>query len=210
MQKVVPAILTKDPSELQRQLRVLKDQIHWVHIDIMDGKFVPATSISISELGEAYQFFNLEIHLMVENPERYFEDCKAIGAKRVIFHMESTVDMEKVLEEGGKYEFKKSIALNPKTPVDALLPFFEKIDSIVLMSIVPGAQGQEFISRVFEKIHEAKTIHPDIILSIDGGVGEENIQDLFKAGCDYVAVGSGIWKTEDPVASLRELQEMVS
>jgi len=210
MQKVIPAILTYDPAELKRQLGVVKEHTKWVHIDIMDGKFVPATSISIAELGEAYQFFNLEIHLMVKDPERYFEDCKAVGAKCVIFHRESTADMKKVLEEGIQYEFKKSIALNPETPVDTLLPFFEKIDSIVLMSIVPGAQGQEFISQVFGKIHEAKTIHPDIALLVDGGVGEVNIQDLFEAGCDRVAVGSGIWKTEDPIAALKKLEEMVS
>ena len=99
MQKVIPAILTADSVELRDGLRVLREQTKWVHIDIMDGKFVPNTSINLFELGEANLFFNLEMHLMVENPEKYFEDCKEIGAKRVIFHAEATEDIARVLEK---------------------------------------------------------------------------------------------------------------
>ena len=92
MQKVIPAILTKDPAELQRQLDTLRNQTRWVQIDVMDGKFVPAVSVNISELGETSQFFNVSIHLMVQNPENYLEDCNAVGAKRVYFHLTGTKD----------------------------------------------------------------------------------------------------------------------
>ena len=117
MQKVVPAILTADPVELSEGLKVLKSQTNWVHIDIMDGKFVPNTSINLFELGEASQFFNLEIHLMVENPEKYFEDCKEIGAKRVLFHLESTENSTAILQKMSGHGFQKGIAINPETPV---------------------------------------------------------------------------------------------
>lgn len=210
MQKVVPAVLTKDPSLLKDQLEALRNHTKWVHIDIMDGRFVPATSISISALGEAYQFFNLEIHLMVKDPERYFEDCKAVGAKRVYFHLEATDHPEKVMEAMSQHPFQKGMALNPNTPNEQATRHLQNIDALLLMSIVPGAQGNEFIPSVLEKIPAMKSAKPDIFLGMDGSMRKDNIQEVFARGVDYVAVGSGIWKTEDPVAALRELQEMVS
>src|SRR3989344_9690403 len=126
MQKVVPAILTADPVELIEGLRVLKGEASWVQIDIMDGKFVPNTSVNLFELGEAAQFFNLEIHLMVEHPEKYLEDCSGIGAKRVIFHAEAVDSPEVVLQKMEEYGFQKEIAVNPPTPALKLASYIEK------------------------------------------------------------------------------------
>ena len=210
MQKVIPAILTKDGQELQRELHILKDQSRWVQIDIMDGKFVPNVSINLAELGEAHEFFNLEIHLMVENPESYFEDCKAAGAKRVYFHLEGTKDLAKTLSVMEKYEFQKGIALNPETSGEQLAPYMQQVGAVLLLSVVPGAQGHEFIPEVAEKISAIKALNEKLIVGMDGGIGKVNIQDIFTKGADYVATGSAIWKTEDPIASLRELEEMVS
>jgi ribulose-phosphate 3-epimerase len=208
MQKVVPAILTPDPLELSRQLSVLKNQTKWVHIDIMDGNFVPNTSISISELGEAGQFFNLELHLMVQDPEKYFEDCKEIGAKRVYFHWEGTKDPEHVLSVASQYSFYKGIAINPETKVQDIVPYLSKVDSALVMSVVPGAQGHEFIPSVLEKVQEFKK-QSGLVVGVDGGVGKETIQNIFAANADYVAVGSGIWQAEDSLGALRSLQLLV-
>ncbi|MDP4007316.1 MAG: ribulose-phosphate 3-epimerase [bacterium] len=210
MQKVVPAILTDNPSELQRQLAVLKNQTKWVQIDIMDGKFVPSVSVNISQLQEAYQFFNLEIHLMVKDPENYLEDCSAAGAKRVFFHLEATENPEGVISAMEKYSFQKGIALNPETDVKEATPFLKNLDAVLLLSVVPGEQGHDFIPSVLEKITKVKDMKPDVLCGVDGGISEENIQSVFQKGADYVAVGSSIWKTEDPVAALRELEEMLS
>ncbi len=209
MQKVVPAILTADPVDLQGKLTILKGHTNWIHIDIMDGKFVPNTSVSLFELGEAYEYFNLEIHLMVTDPEKYFEDCKAIGAKRVIFHFEATENPAHVLAEIEKYEFQKGIALKLETSPNALAPFQERIGSILLMSIEPGFQGQDFVPSVLEKAKETKRLFPNRALTMDGGIGEENIKDAFAAGVDYVVVGSRIVKTENPPEALRKLEAIV-
>jgi len=210
MQRVVPAILTSDPAELSESFRVLKEHTNWVHIDIMDGKFVPNTSVNLFELGEANEYFNLEIHLMVQDPEKYFEDCKAVGAKRVIFHLEATKDPEMVLQEMEKYPFQRSIAINPKTAVSKLAPSAEKVSAVLLLSVEPGFQEQKFIPQVLEKIPEIRKLSSEVLIGVDGGINEANIQQVFAAGVDYVRVGSAIMKSEDPVARLRKLEEMVS
>ena len=210
MQKVVPAILTKDPSLLKDQLAALKDHTKWVQIDIMDGKFVSSVSVNISELGEASQFFNLEIHLMVQNPESYLEDCNAVGAKRVYFHLTGTKDPQAMLSRMEQYQFRRGIAINPETTVDQLAPYVKNADAVLLLSVVPGAQGHEFIPSVTEKVQQIRSLAPDMVIGMDGGITKENIMQVFQGGVDYVAVGSSIWKTKDPIASLRELQEMVS
>jgi ribulose-phosphate 3-epimerase len=209
MQRVVPAILTADAAELKEGLQVLRDHTKWVQIDIMDGKFVPNTSVSLFELGEASQFFNLEIHLMVENPEKYFEDCKEIGAKRVIFHVEATDDAEMVIEKMARYGFQKAVAINPPTPAAKLAPFIDKLDAVLVMSVNPGFQAQAFIPDVLKKIAEIRQLKEDIIIGLDGGINEGNIIQVFEAGTDYVGVGSAVMKSVNPVESLTNLEHMI-
>lgn len=209
MQKVVPAILAQDSSLLQDQLVMLKNHTKWVQIDVMDGKFVPTVSVNISELGEAYQFFNLEIHLMVQDPENYLEDCNAVGAKRVYFHLTATKDPQAVLSSMERYQFQRGIAINPETTVEQLAPYAKNVDAVLLLSVVPGAQGHEFIPSVTEKVDQIRSLNPNVIIGMDGGIAKDNMLQVFKAGVDYVAVGSSIWKAEDPIAAFRELQEMV-
>jgi len=214
MQKVIPAILTADSADLAKKLEMLRELCKWVQIDIMDGKFVQNVSVNLFELGEVSQFFDLEIHLMVEHPEKYLEDCKAIGARRVIFHVEASENPARVLEDMEKYDFQKGIALNPSTPAEDVSRLVSRLDSILLLTVNPGFQGQEFIASALQKIEHLRDLPvgrqgSSILIGVDGGVREENIRKVFKAGADYVAVGSGIWKTENPAASFKELQEMV-
>ncbi|MBI1984681.1 MAG: hypothetical protein HYS60_01050, partial [Candidatus Wildermuthbacteria bacterium] len=182
---------------------------NWMHIDIMDGKFVQNASVSLFELGDAYQHFNLEIHLMVENPVGYFEDCKAIGAKRVVFHYEAEQDVGKAKKEAERYEMQLGMALNPSTEVHSLADFKQMLDFALIMGVDPGAQGKEFLSLTVEKAREAKELCPDLLLGADGGIGEENIKAMFSAGIDYAAVGSKIMHTEDPLAAFRKFEKMV-
>ncbi|MDP2735685.1 MAG: ribulose-phosphate 3-epimerase [bacterium] len=210
MQKVIPAILTQSPEELRRQLQALKEHAKWVQIDIMDGKFVPSVSVNISELGEASQFFNLEIHLMVENPETYLEDCSAVGAKRVYFHLEGTKDPLRVLSLMEQYRFQRGVAINPETKIASVAPLLENMDALLLLSVVPGAQGHKFIPEAAGKAAEAKALKEDLLVGVDGGISEDNILGVFEKGADYAAVGSSVWKAEDPILALKNLSEMVS
>lgn len=209
MQKVVPAILTADPAELRDGLKALRDQVHWVHIDIMDGKFVPNTSINLFELGEAYQFFNLEIHLMVESPEKYLEDCKGVEAKRVVFHAEAAANPGVVLDQMEKYSFQKAIAINPSTLASNLSSYIDKLDAVLVMGVHPGLQGQEFLPQVLEKVPAIRQMKEDIVIGLDGGMNEATIQQAFEAGVDYVCAGSAVMKAPDPAGALRSLGEMI-
>jgi ribulose-phosphate 3-epimerase len=208
MQKVIPAILTADPVELRAGLKVLKNNTQWVHIDIMDGRFVPNTSVSLFELGEACQFFHIEVHLLVEHPGKYVEDCKAIGAKRVIFHAEATENMYGMLEQIEEYGFQNVVGINPETQVAALQPYLARLDSVLVMAVHPGAQGQAFMEDTLSKVPEIRNLRQDMVVGIDGGIGKDTIQQAFAAGVDYVIAGSAVMKQEDPVAALKTLQEV--
>ncbi len=208
MQKIIPAILTNDPQELDVMLNALKEQTNWVHIDIIDGKFVENTTVNLFALEEAHQYFNLEIHLMVQNPEKYFEDCEAIGAKRVIFHYEATNNIEKVLQIGA-LKFQLGIALNPETSADVLKNVQGKFDTILLMSVHPGFQGQPFAPEVLGKIKNARELFSNLTLGVDGAVSKENIKEIFSAGASYVTIGSRIVRAENPGEALREFEQMV-
>jgi len=209
MQKVVPAILTNDLSQLREQLEMLEGKVSWVQIDIMDGEFVPTRSVRLSELQGITHSLNLEIHLMVKNPEVYFASCSEVGAKRVYFHLEGTQDPAKVLSAMKQYDFQKGIAINPETAVKDAAPFFADIDALLLLSVVPGAQGHEFIPQVTEKVAVAKALKEGLLVGMDGGISKDNIETAFEKGADYVVVGSSIWRAQDPLSAFNELSEMV-
>lgn len=209
MQKVVPAILTSDPADLKEKLEIFKGHAKWMHIDIIDGTFVPRRTANLFELGEASKFFNLEIHLMVEDPFKYFEDCSGIGAKRVIFHEEAVRAKEPMLSALDAHAFQKGIALSKETSLAMVSAYAQKISSILVMGIEPGAQGRPFDPAVLQKIQEAKELYPNLLRGVDGGIGRENIQSVFANGADYVVVGSEIMQAEDPLSVFRALEEMV-
>jgi len=209
MQKIVPAILTQDPADLWKKLELFRAHSNWIHIDIMDGTLVPGRTVNLFELGEASKFFNLEIHLMVEDPFKYFEDCSGIGAKRVIFHREAVREQEPMLPALDSHEFSKGIALNKETSLELVSPYAQKISSILLMGIEPGAQGRPFDPAVLTKLKKVKEVYPDLVLGVDGGIGKENIQSVFSSGADYVVVGSEIMRAENPLDIFKALEEMV-
>jgi len=207
MQKVVPAILTDSIKDLEKKLQSLQDATKWVHIDIMDGKLVPNQSFDVSKWNPAITYA-FEMHLMVENPQEYLEDCARIGAKRVLIHAES-VSPNETIQEMKKYEFERGMVLNIETSIDVLSEVAEDIDSAMLMSIHAGFQGQPFLPESLEKIQQTKERFPNLILGIDGGMSKVNIKTVFEAGADYIIIGSKVITAENPAVALRSVQEMV-
>lgn len=210
MQKVIPAILTADSEDLKEKLSAFRGISEWMHIDIMDGEFVPNVSVGIQELKEFARDFCFEIHLMVQNPANYVEDCKAIGAGRIIIHQEAAGAIEKALKKMKVDDLKAGIALNPLTSVDVITPFASNVICALIMGVRPGVQGQEFMPSVLEKIAMIKKDFPHLKIGVDGGVGEANIFQIFQAGAEYAVVGSGIIRSQDPIAVFRKLQEMIN
>lgn len=209
MQKVIPGILEKDTRELERKLRILEGITEWVHVDIMDGKFVSNLSFPVLALREFSAKFRFEVHLLVEHPERYLEDCSKAQANRVIFHFEATDNVSGMLTAIEKHALRSGMGINPPTEPHVVLPYREKIEAVLVLAGSPGFQGQSFTPPTLEKIRTVKSLAPSLLVGVDIGVNEETIESVFAAGADYVVVGSGIWKTSDPQVALRKLEAMI-
>jgi len=203
--KIIPAILTNDIEDANAKIAQLNGLVEWIQIDVMDNIFVPNISIQIKDLAGIEIKAKLEAHLMIKNPQAVFEDCKKLGFKRVIFHFEAVDNVADVLSEMDEFGFEKGIAINPDTDIQKIIPFLDKLDVVLFMSVYPGFQNQKFIPEVLDKIKELKKISPNTKVAIDGGVKKENIKSIAQAGVDDIDVGSAVFIDNDPEKNLEEL-----
>ncbi len=195
--KIVPAILTNDPADLEVKIRQAEQFTDIAQIDIMDKKFVASTSIKSRDLKKIKTNLYLEVHLMVNSPETYFKRFKEAGAKRIIFHYEANTnnaDIEKFIKELREMDISPGIAINPVTPVASVEPFFPKIDMLLLMAVNPGFYGAPFIPKVLDKAREISKMEKNFILSLDGGVKLDNFKEIVSAGIEQIDIGSAIFK----------------
>ena len=207
--KVVPAILTDDPSALAKMAHQAATFTDFVQIDIMDGRFVPSRSVNREQLVRLPDRLNWEAHLMVESPEEYVADLKQAGASKAIFHHEATSAPDKVISCGRELEMNIGLAINPETPVSAIVPYIVKVDSVLLLTVTPGFYGSKFIPEVMDKVAQLRDIESNIEIGVDGGVKENNIREIASTGVDYICVGSAVFLQPDPAASYRQLQSLV-
>ena len=207
--QIIPAILTNDIQDAKQKIAQLNDLVEWVQIDVMDNIFVPNTSIQISDLRGVVTNSKLEAHLMIKNPQEVFDDCAQLEFKRVIFHFEAVNNVSEILTTMNKFDFEKGIAINPDTDIQKIIPFLDKLDVVLFMSVYPGFQNQKFIPKVLEKIKELKKISPNTKIAIDGGVKKENIKSIANAGVDDIDVGSAMFINNDPETNLEELNNLI-
>jgi len=208
MTQIVPAILTKDIKDLKNKLAQIENKADWVQVDIMDNKFVPNTTITVKELIGIKTNLNLEAHLMVYNPQNLFNKCEQAGFKRVVFHFEAVENIDKTLDKMKKFNFERGIAINPDTKVDKVVPYLDKIDVVLIMSVNPGFEGQKFIESVLLKVKELKKISPKTKIAIDGGVNIKNIKKIADAEVDYIGANSAVWKG-DIEKNLKQLRAKI-
>ena len=209
MSKIIPAILTNSVEDLCAKLRQIQGAVDWAQIDLMDGKFVNNTSISLKDLSRTKTKLNLEVHLMVLRPEKFFQDCQKIKIKRVIFHLEAVKKINEILRTAEKYNFQIGIALNPETAVNKVKPYLNKISYILLLSVHPGFSSQKFIPSVLNKIKALKKIAPEIKIGVDGGINTENIKQVAAAGADYIMAASAIFKNGQVDSNIKKLKGFV-
>lgn len=207
MVEIIPAILTDDINDVHEKLHLIENDTTWVQIDFMDGKFVPTRSINITDLQGLQTPANLEAHLMVQEPEQYFNDCVRAGFERVIFHFEATTNASTAIQALRELNVEIGIAINPGTDVSVVLPYRDEIDLLLLLGVHPGKQAQTFIPQTLEKIKEAKTQFPKTLIAVDGGINKENIKDVINAGADICCIGSAIVKTQNPKEALQLFQK---
>ena len=190
-------------------VRSISGDVQWAQVDIMDGQFVPSKSVGWQEIKAAKPKFDWEAHLMVKEPESYFSGFKSARARRVIFHFEAVDDPNATVDAARKLNLDVGMAVNPGTPVSDVAEYLPLLDSILIMSVIPGFYGSKFIPEVLDKVVEIRAIRPEIPIGIDGGIKESNILDVAASGVDDICVGSGIFLSTDPAASWRHFQALV-
>ena len=206
--QVVPAILTDDPKALETMVRQSETFTDYVQFDIMDGKFVPSRSITHQQLASLPMKLTWEVHLMVERPDDYLEDFRKAGAQKIVFHHEATTSPQQVISLARHLGLKVGIAVNPETPITAILPLTSEVDSVLFLSVHPGFYGAKFIPEVLNKVVEFHHVRPDVATGIDGGIKESNIVQIARSGTDVIYVGSAIFLQPQPDDSYRRLQTL--
>ncbi|MBQ6994636.1 MAG: ribulose-phosphate 3-epimerase [Lachnospiraceae bacterium] len=201
MNYLAPSILSADFCELGRQIEEIGNAgAQYVHIDVMDGVFVPSISFGmpiVSCVRPRTDMF-LDVHMMVTKPERYVEEFVKCGADSVTIHVEACDCIEETLKKIRSLGAKAGIALNPGTPVKEILPYIEVVDMVLVMTVNPGFGGQAYIPECTDKIREVRAIIDekglDVKLEIDGGVNIDNLQMNLEAGANVIVAGSAVFK----------------
>ena len=204
MREIAPSLLSANFYNLQDDLeRLKKSGIKYLHLDVMDGNFVPNISFGLPIIKSVRKNtdFILDCHLMIEKPERYLEDFKNAGADILTVHQEATIHLQRTLAEIRRLGMKAGVSLNPSTSEETLKYILDDLDLILIMSVNPGFGGQSYIESVNEKIKRVRKMIDesgrDIILEVDGGVNKDNIKELGDLGVDLFVAGSAAFKNSE-------------
>ena len=208
--RVIPAILTDDPQALKKMVRQAETFCDYVQFDIMDERFVPSRSIECEQIAGLNTSLIWEAHLMVENPEDYAADFMKAGARRITFHYEASPHPETVIKLIKSLGLEAGLALNPETPVAAVLPLVPEVANILLLTVHPGFYGSPFIPEVLQKVAELRNVYPEIDIAVDGGIKEGNIAQVAQAGVNAICVGSAIFLKPQPAEGYRYLVALVA
>jgi len=206
----VPAVLTDDPIILGRLVAQAERFTDFVQFDIMDGQFVPSSSVTCADIVSLHPRIGWEVHLMVVHPEQYLQDYKDAGARRIVFHFEATASPEVIIEKIHALGLEAGLAVNPETPVEAIAPFTNILDGVLFMSVHPGYYGAKFLPEVMDKVKAFRKQYPRLEIGVDGGVSGDTIPTIVPAGADVIYIGSAIFRQDDPGAAYRRLAELAN
>ncbi|OGP90956.1 MAG: ribulose-phosphate 3-epimerase [Deltaproteobacteria bacterium RBG_16_48_10] len=217
MKKIAPSILSADFSRLADEVRAVeKAGADVIHVDVMDGHFVPNITIGplVVQGLKKLTSLPLDVHLMIENPDRYIEDFVQAGGDWITIHAEVCPHLKRVIKKVRQLNARPGIVLKPATPLKTLFPVLHDIDLVLIMSVNPGFGGQSFIPATLKKIERLRRIidqnNYSMEIEVDGGVKIENIRAVSVAGGDIFVVGTGIFKTKDYEETIHKLRQEIA
>jgi len=213
MTKIIsPSILAADFGNLQAICEMInRSRAEWVHIDVMDGVFVPNISFGFPVLEAVKRHCRkfIDVHIMIVQPEKYVKRFAQAGAEMLTFHYEAAENPQQIIDMIRAEGIKVGITVNPNVPVSVLAPYIDKVDMVLLMSVFAGYGGQKFMEETYARIDELKALidskNPDCRIEIDGGVNLENAPKLFKHGANVLVAGSTVFNAPDPEKMIVEL-----
>lgn len=212
---VAPSLLSANYLDLRKDCEMLNEsQADWFHLDVMDGRFVPNITFGpmIIQFVRAATSKICDVHLMIEEPERYAGQFKAAGADYLTVHYEACPHLHRNIQQIKELGMKAGVAINPHTPVDVLKDILPEIDLVCLMSVNPGFGGQKFILHTLTKIQTLRSMIDawslPTLIEIDGGVTLDNAKDIIQAGADVLVAGNTVFKSPDPKATIAQLKSI--
>jgi len=216
MKLIAPSILSADFSRLGEEVKAVERVgADWIHVDVMDGHFVPNITIGplVVEAVKRVTELPLDVHLMIENPDQYLEDFARAGSTLITVQVEACVHVHRTIQAIKALDVKAGVALNPATPLSTIEWILEDVDLVLIMSVNPGFGGQKFIPQALQKIRDLKAMirakNLNVLIEVDGGINQETIQSAADAGADVFVAGSAIFGSSDYGETIGKLRSLI-
>lgn len=206
--KISPSILASDYANLEKELGKCASA-QMIHVDVMDGHFVPNISIGAPVVSSIKKVCNIpfDVHLMISNPLQYAEDFANAGADIICFHTESDSPIGETIDKILSLGKKAALAVKPGTDIDVVLPYLDKLSMVLVMTVEPGFGGQSFMESTMPKIEKIRSINKDIDIEVDGGINPDTIKIAAKAGANVFVAGSAVFKSDNPASTIELLKQ---
>lgn len=215
--EIAPSVLAADFSRLAEQIRAVEEGgATLLHVDVMDGHFVPNISIGVPVVASLRKATSLplDVHLMIENPERYVDAFADAGADWISVHQEATAHLDRVLGAIRERGCQAGAVVNPATPVTALAEVLDKVDFVLVMSVNPGFGGQRFIPGSLGKMEQLRRMRAEyneaFRIEVDGGIAPDNVADAVRAGAEIIVAGTSVFRTSNPAEAVRRMRQLAA